>query len=85
MVKIKTKRLPMKERQETQVPPLGPEDPLDKEPGTHSSILAWRSPMDRRAWRATVRRVAKSWTRLRGPGAGVWSPVFTSLSDCVNC
>ena len=32
---------------------------------THSSILAWRIPMDRGAWRATVHRVAKSWTRLK--------------------
>ena len=31
---------------------------------THSSILAWRAPMDRGAWRATVYRVAKSRTRL---------------------
>ena len=27
---------------------------------THSSILAWRIPMNRRAWQATVHRVAKS-------------------------
>ena len=27
---------------------------------THSSVLAWRIPMDREAWRATVRRVAES-------------------------
>ena len=31
---------------------------------THSSILAWRIPMDRGAWRATVHGVAKSQTRL---------------------
>ena len=30
----------------------------------HSSILAWRSPIDRGAWRATVHGVAKSRTRL---------------------
>ena len=29
---------------------------------TDSSILAWRIPMDRGAWRATVHGVAKSWT-----------------------
>ena len=29
---------------------------------THSSILAWRIPMDRGAWRATVHRVAKNQT-----------------------
>ena len=31
---------------------------------THSSILAWRISMDRGAWWATVRGVAKSWTQL---------------------
>ena len=30
---------------------------------THSSILAWRIPMDRGAWQAAVSGVAKSWTR----------------------
>ena len=30
--------------QETQVPPLGQEDPLEKGMATHSSILAWRIP-----------------------------------------
>jgi len=29
---------------------------------THSSILAWRIPMDRGAWWAIVHGVAKSWT-----------------------
>ena len=31
---------------------------------THSNILAWRIPMDRGAWWATVYGVAKSQTRL---------------------
>ena len=30
--------------QETRVGFLGPEDPLEKEMATHSSILAWRIP-----------------------------------------
>ena len=30
--------------QETQVPSLGGEDPLEKEMATHSSILAWGIP-----------------------------------------
>ena len=30
----------------------------------HSSIFAWRSPMDRGAWQATVHGVTKSWTWL---------------------
>ena len=43
--------------QETQVPPLDQEDPLEKGMATHSSILG--NPMDRGAWRATVHEVAK--------------------------
>ena len=31
---------------------------------THSGILAWRIPMDRGAWRATVHGVTKSRTQL---------------------
>ena len=30
----------------------------------HSSTLAWKNPMDGRAWKAAVHGVAKSWTRL---------------------
>ena len=30
--------------QETQIPSLDQEDPLEKEMATHSSILAWRIP-----------------------------------------
>ena len=33
---------------------LGWEDPLEKEIATHSSILAWRIPMDRGTWWAAV-------------------------------
>ena len=33
---------------------------LEKEMATHSSILAWKIPMGRGAWRATVRGVIKS-------------------------
>ena len=47
---------------ETWVRSLGWEDPLEEEMATQSSILAWRSPMDRGAWRGTVHGVAKSWT-----------------------
>ena len=41
---------------------LGWEDPLEEDMATHSSIVAWRIPMDRGAWRATVHEVTKSWT-----------------------
>ena len=37
---------------------------LEEGMATHSSILVWRTPMDRGAFRATVHGVAKSWTRL---------------------
>ena len=42
----------------------GLEDPLEEGMATHFSVLAWRIPMDRRAWQATVHGVAKSWTQL---------------------
>ena len=50
--------------QETWVGYLGWEDPLGEDMATHSSILAWRIPMDTEAWRAVVHGVAKSQTRL---------------------
>ena len=49
---------------ETWVQPLGQEYPLEEAMATHSSIPAWRFPMDRGAWRATVHRVAKSQMQL---------------------
>ena len=48
--------------QEIWVLSLGWEDPLEESMATHSSILAWRIPMDRGAWQATVHGVAESWT-----------------------
>ena len=42
LVAQRLKRLPA--MQETQVPSLGQEDPLEKEMATYSSILAWRIP-----------------------------------------
>ena len=50
--------------QENWVRFLGWEDPLEEGMATHSSILAWRIPMDSGAWQAAVHGVAKSWTRL---------------------
>ena len=55
----------MQEIQEIKVGFLGQEDPLEKEMATYSSILAWRIPLDRGAWRAIVHGVAKSQTQLR--------------------
>ena len=50
--------------QETWVQSLGWEDPLEEGMATHSNILAWRIPMDRGAWHATVHGVTKSRTQL---------------------
>ena len=46
--------------QETLVWFLGWEDPLEKGKATHSSILAWRIPIDRGAWWAIVHGATKS-------------------------
>ena len=45
--------------QEVQVQSLGQEDTLDKEMATHSSILAWKNPMDRGTLWTTVHGVSK--------------------------
>ena len=45
---------------ETQVQSLGQEDPLGKGVATHSSILAWKNPMDRGACQATVHGFSES-------------------------
>ena len=47
---------------ETQVRSLGWEDPLEEGMATHSRILAWRIPMDRGAWWATILRDGKNQT-----------------------
>ena len=54
------KNLPV--MQDTWVQSLGWEDPLEKGVAIHSSILAWKNPMDRGAWWAPIHGVAKSRT-----------------------
>ena len=73
--------------QETWVQSLGQEDPLEKEVATHSSIPAWKNPMDRGAWWATVHGVTESvmteqnvhtqddLARGGGKRAGCWAEV----------
>ena len=48
-----------------QVQSLGQEDPLEEGMATHSSILAWRIPMDRGAWLAIAHRIAQSWMQQK--------------------
>ena len=56
----------------------------EKEMATQSSILAWRTPMDRGAWWATVRRVAKESDTTEGLNnsngeQGETCPSFTDI------
>ena len=62
MVPQLVKNLPA--MQETQVQSLDGEDAPEKQMATHSSILAWKNPMDRGVWCATVHGVANSQTRF---------------------
>ena len=47
---------------ETRVQSLGREDPLEEGMTTRSGSLAWRIPVDRGAWQATVHGWQKSQT-----------------------
>ena len=58
MVAQKAKNLSAMQR--TWVRSLGWEDPPEKGKATHSSILAWRIPMDREAWWAPVPGIEES-------------------------
>ena len=51
--------MPVQETQEMHIRSLGQEDPLEEEVAAHSSILAWRIPVDRGAWRAAVHEVTE--------------------------
>ena len=57
----------MQETQETRVPSLGLEDPLEKGVATHSNILDWEIPcIEEPGGLQSIdfHGVAKSWTRL---------------------
>ena len=62
---------------ETQVPYLGQEDPLEEGNDNMLQNSCLENPMDRGAWGATVRRVARSQTRL--------SVSFTFCLGIVEC
>ena len=57
----------------------GLEDPLEEGMATHTSILAWRVPLDRGAWRAAVHGVAKRWTQLSDWTELNWTDTGSSL------
>ena len=52
--------------QETQVPSLGQEDPLEKEMATHSTILAWEIPWTETPGGLQSVELQKSQTQLSG-------------------
>ena len=60
--------------QETWARSLGQADPLDEGVATHSSVLDWRTPMDRGAWQAAVQGGAvldmAEWLSSSGSSAG---------------
>ena len=60
--------------QGTWVQALGQEDPLENGNGTPLQYSCLENPMDRGAWQATVREVAKSWTRLNDFTRGSGTP-----------
>ena len=49
---------------DTWVQSLGWEDPMEESMAIHANILAWRIPMERGAWQATVHGAAKTQTQL---------------------
>ena len=53
-------RLPMQGTQETWIWSLGRDDPLEEEKGNPPQYSCLETPMDRRAWGATVHGVAES-------------------------
>ena len=76
----------MQELQEMQVQSLDWEDPLEEGMATHSSILAWRIPMVRGTWWATIHRVEKSWTwkkrlSMHACTHSLCSPSLTKVSE----
>ena len=63
---------------------LGKANPLKEGITTNSSILAWRIPMERGAWGASVHRVAKSQTRLKWPSTAqhFFLAALAFVADC---
>ena len=57
------KRLPAE--QETRVPPMGQEDPLEEEMATPLQDSCLENPVAGGAWWAAVCGVAQSWTQLK--------------------
>ena len=63
--------------EETCIRSLGWEDPLEESMATHSSTLAWRIPMGRGAWLATIQGLTKSQKRLSSLSTAQQNPQGT--------
>ena len=70
------KNLPAK--REPWVQSLGLEYPLEEDTETYFSIPAWRIPLNRGAWQATVHRVARSLTWLK------WLSMHVNLRTMIS-
>ena len=71
----------MQETQEMQVRSLGWEDPLQEDMATHSSILAWRIPMNRGALGVIVHGNAESdITEQLSPHTHTYTHTHTHMS-----
>ena len=66
----------------TWVQSLGWEGPLEEGVATHCSILAWRIPMDRRAWRATTHNIIFNQGTWEAPACGIHWSCLCSPSSC---
>ena len=55
----------LQETKEMWVRSLGQEDPLEESKNTRVGCSAWRIPMVRGAWQATIHRVTKNQTGLK--------------------
>jgi len=66
--------------QETWVQSLSWEDPLEKGMAMHSSILAWRIPMERGAWLWDSKESDMTERLSTSFQAAFWSPVYLSFS-----
>ena len=66
---------------ELQVWSLGLEDPLEEGMATHSSILAWRIPMDRGAWPLQYMGLqSRTWLRQLSTHLAQWTSYWNTPS-----
>ena len=61
------------------IPGLG--RPLEESTANHSSILAWRIPMDRGAWRATVHGVTNEQLSTQHVSVCVYMSIYVDKEE----